>query len=196
MLSFCTGAFVFAEAGLLGGLEVTTHHECSVLLERRFPRVRVDLDVLFSTRRAGHQAQRVVAGPGRLVGGGPMPMLLDWLTEQLHERIEVADMARRVAMSERTCARRFEEVTATTPIRWRTMTGGACRCDDCERSPSRRIAIEVLASRSPTGRSSHTRWTRARLRQGETMLWSAAPSDIPSERSGRTTVSHSVATMG
>lgn len=161
VLSFCTGAFVLAEAGLLDRLEATTHHKYSALLQQRFPRVRVNPDPLFidhgsiatsagttagidlalhvvrrdlgaeaarlvahdmvlSTQRAGHQAQRIVSATQPLVDGDPIAPLLDWLTENLHQRIEVGEMARRVAMSERTFARRFKEVTGTSPVRWLT----------------------------------------------------------------------------
>lgn len=161
VMSFCTGAFVLAEAGVLDGLEASTHHKYAGLLQQRFPKVRVNADVLFidhgsiatsagttagidlalhvvrrdlgaeaarlvardmvlSTQRSGHQAQRVEPGARPLVDGDPIAPLLDWMIEHLHERIDVGDMARRVAMSERTFARRFKEVTGTTPVRWIT----------------------------------------------------------------------------
>jgi transcriptional regulator GlxA family with amidase domain len=41
VLSVCTGAFVLAEAGLLDGLEVTTHWEDQAELAERFPRLHV-----------------------------------------------------------------------------------------------------------------------------------------------------------
>jgi AraC family transcriptional activator FtrA len=161
VVSFCTGAFVLAEAGLLDGLEATTHHKYADLLRQRFPNVRVDPDVLFidhgpiatsagttagidlalhlvrrdlgadaarrvahdmvlSTQRAGHQAQRIAATTAPLVDGDPIAPLLDWLVEHLHEPISIGTMARQVAMSERTFARRFKEQTGTSPVRWLT----------------------------------------------------------------------------
>jgi transcriptional regulator GlxA family with amidase domain len=47
MVSFCTGAFLLAEAGLLDGRRATTHWEFTGLLADRHPEVRVDPAVLY-----------------------------------------------------------------------------------------------------------------------------------------------------
>ncbi|BCJ48087.1 AraC family transcriptional regulator [Actinoplanes ianthinogenes] len=47
VVSLCTGAFVLAAAGLLDGLSATTHWAHTGQLAARFPRVRVDPDVLY-----------------------------------------------------------------------------------------------------------------------------------------------------
>ena len=50
IVSICSGAFALAAAGLLDGLEATTHWRYAALLAERFPAVRVDPDVLYLDR--------------------------------------------------------------------------------------------------------------------------------------------------
>lgn len=47
LVSICSGAFTLAAAGLLDGREATTHWLLAGLLQERFPRVRVNPDVLY-----------------------------------------------------------------------------------------------------------------------------------------------------
>jgi AraC family transcriptional activator FtrA len=47
IVSICSGAFALAAAGLLDGLEATTHWQYAELLAERYPTVRVDPDVLY-----------------------------------------------------------------------------------------------------------------------------------------------------
>lgn len=47
VMSVCTGAFLLAAARLLDGRRATTHWSCAPILAKRFPRVRVDPDVLY-----------------------------------------------------------------------------------------------------------------------------------------------------
>jgi transcriptional regulator GlxA family with amidase domain len=46
--SICTGSFVLAAAGLLDGLRATTHWKSAAVMQRTFPAVRVDPDVLYT----------------------------------------------------------------------------------------------------------------------------------------------------
>lgn len=47
LVSFCSGAFVLAAAGVLDGRPATTHWKYATKLARDYPRVRVDPDVLY-----------------------------------------------------------------------------------------------------------------------------------------------------
>lgn len=47
IVGLCLGAFVLAAAGILDGRPATTHWLCSDALARRYPRVRVNPDVLY-----------------------------------------------------------------------------------------------------------------------------------------------------
>lgn len=46
--SICTGAFVLAHAGLLDGLQATTHWKHAALLQRLYPRIKVHGDRIFT----------------------------------------------------------------------------------------------------------------------------------------------------
>ena len=49
LVSFCTGAFVLAEAGVLDGRRATTHWDAADAFHLRFPAVDLDPDVLYVT---------------------------------------------------------------------------------------------------------------------------------------------------
>jgi len=162
LMSFCSGAFTLAQAGLLDGRRATTHWMYTQEFRARFPRVRLDPDVLFvddgdvltsagtaagidlalhvvrldhGAEVANAVARRMVVPPHRDGGQaqfvraphvpreterGTIARLLDELRTELDSDLDVGQMAARVAMSRRTFARRFKEVTGTTPARWLT----------------------------------------------------------------------------
>jgi transcriptional regulator GlxA family with amidase domain len=74
--------------------------------------------VVMPPHRQGGQAQYIdqpIAAPGR---GGELHPTLEWALTQLHEPLSVDLLARHAAMSPRTFARRFRQITGTTPGEW------------------------------------------------------------------------------
>lgn len=47
VVGLCLGAFPLAEAGLLDGRTATTHWECTDILAQRYPKIKVDPDVMY-----------------------------------------------------------------------------------------------------------------------------------------------------
>ncbi|MFB9236022.1 GlxA family transcriptional regulator [Plantactinospora siamensis] len=68
--------------------------------------------------REGGQAQFVEAPVPDVPDGGELADLLAWLVGHLNEPVTVPDLAARALMSPRTFARRFRQVTGTTPRAW------------------------------------------------------------------------------
>lgn len=161
IVSFCSGAFALAAAGILDGRPATTHWMYADELARRYPKVRFDPEVLYvddgqvltsagtagaidlalhivradhGSQIANEVARRMVVAPHREGGQSqfvmsPVPQasnrdglrpLLEWMEENLHADQSVDTLARMAAMSPRTLARRFRDVTGTTPVRWLT----------------------------------------------------------------------------
>lgn len=81
--SICTGAFLLAEAGILSGLNVTTHWEDIDDLERRYP----DLNV---------QRGQMWVDEGRIVTSGGISAGID-MSLHLVRRLLGQDLAQRVA---------------------------------------------------------------------------------------------------
>lgn len=68
--------------------------------------------------RDGGQAQFVRAPVPSCPDGDPLRSVLTWMLDHLERPLTVEDLARRAALSPRTFARRFVEVTGTTPLQW------------------------------------------------------------------------------
>lgn len=76
VMSVCTGALVLARAGLLDGLDATTHHECLAELRAQGPAVRVHENTRFTDNGKILTSAGISAGidcalhvVGRLLGG-------------------------------------------------------------------------------------------------------------------------------
>jgi AraC family transcriptional activator FtrA len=68
--------------------------------------------------RDGGQAQYVRMPVAESPSEGPLIDTLAWASVNLRRALTLADMAHHARMSARTFARRFREVTGTTPLRW------------------------------------------------------------------------------
>ncbi|MCM4083089.1 helix-turn-helix domain-containing protein [Paractinoplanes hotanensis] len=68
-------------------------------------------------QRDGAQAQRVEP-PAGLARRSDLTPVQDWARQHLGQQLTVADLARQATMSQRTFARRFQEATGVTPLRW------------------------------------------------------------------------------
>lgn len=195
MVSFCGGAFALAAAGILDGRRATTHWMDLEDLARRFPKVRVETDVLYvdegqvltsagttsgidlalhivrldyGPEVANKVARRMVAAAHREGGQSqfaftPVPVsgfgdaigaVMDWMFEHVDEPMTVDQLARFAAMSPRHFARRFVEVTGTTPVRWLTHQR-ILRAQDLLAATS--LPIEVIASRVGLGTAANLR---------------------------------------
>lgn len=195
MVSFCGGAFALAAAGILDGRRATTHWMDAEDLARRYPRVRVETDVLYvdegqvltsagttsgidlalhivrldyGPEVANKVARRMVAAAHREGGQSqfaftPVPVspfgdaigaVMDWMFEHVDEPMTVDQLARFAAMSPRHFARRFVEVTGTTPVRWLTHQR-ILRAQDLLAATS--LPIEVIASRVGFGTAANLR---------------------------------------
>jgi AraC family transcriptional regulator, transcriptional activator FtrA len=159
IVSFCSGVFTLAAAGILDGRPAATHWMYVDELRRRYPGIAVDGDVLYvddgqvltsagtaaaidlslhivrldhgprlanqiarrmvvPPHRDGGQAQYAIAPVAPTVDDDPLGPVLEWMLEHLAEQVTVAQLASLAAMSSRTFARRFGELTGTTPLSW------------------------------------------------------------------------------
>jgi AraC family transcriptional regulator, transcriptional activator FtrA len=107
---------VLTSAGTAAGIDLCLHlvrldygAEVANMFARR---------MVIPPHRDGGQAQYVQAPMPARSDEGLLTETLAWAHANLGEPLTVAAMAQRARMSTRTFARRFREVTGTTPLRW------------------------------------------------------------------------------
>lgn len=114
---YAEDAGVLTSAGTVAAVDLCLH------LVRRARGVQAATDLarrmVAAPHREGGQAQFVQA-PLPETGDDVLAELLEWIERRLDQPINVAELARRVRMGERTFLRRFSAATGTTPHRWLT----------------------------------------------------------------------------
>jgi len=106
---------IITSAGTAAGIDACLH-----LVRRELGAgvaAAIARDMVVPPHREGGQAQ-YIARPMSLEGCNTLKDLVVWLGENLDQEVSVAELARRVNMSERTFARRFRAETGTTPAAW------------------------------------------------------------------------------
>lgn len=106
---------LLSSAGSAAGIDVCLH-----LVARDFGSQvanRVAQRLVMAPQRAGGQAQFIPAPVAQAVRHD-LSGLLEWARQHLGEPLEVSQLARRMAMSERTFLRRFKDATGMSPKAW------------------------------------------------------------------------------
>lgn len=110
------GDGIYTSAGTAAGIDLCLH---IVRLDRGAAVANaVARRMVVPPQRAGGQAQFVAAPVPEMPDDDTMACTLAWAVENLDKPLQVEELARRALLSPRTFARRFVEVTGTTPARW------------------------------------------------------------------------------
>ena len=114
---FIEDSGILTAAGMSAGMDLALHvvrsdfgADAAAAIARR---------LVLAGYRDGGQAQFVDVPLG-CDQDDPLPELLEWLREHLHERLSLRAMGDRVHMSPRTLSRHFQRTTGTTPHQWIT----------------------------------------------------------------------------
>jgi transcriptional regulator GlxA family with amidase domain len=106
---------ILTSAGAAAGLDLCLH------MVRRDHGAAVAADAarlsVMALERDGGQAQFIARHPPAPAGSSLAPVL-SWLEENLHQQIELQQIAARAGMSVRTLSRQFRAQTGTTPLQW------------------------------------------------------------------------------
>ena len=104
--------------------------------------------------RDGGQAQFAVTPIPERPQDDPLGAVLDWMVEHLDEQVTVAQLARLAVMSPRSFARRFRQLTGTTPLRWLNHQRVARAQELLEASD---LSIDAIADRVGLGTATNLR---------------------------------------
>lgn len=147
---------ILTSAGSAAGLDLCLH-----LVRRDFgPAIanQVARRLVIPPHRDGGQAQFVEVPVNKREAGSLSP-LLDTIRTRIDQPLRIADMARTVAMSERTFLRRFQATTGMTPADWITRVRLDIARELLENSG---LSIEQIATRVGLGTATtmrhHFRW--------------------------------------
>ncbi|MEX6502737.1 transcriptional regulator FtrA [Pseudomonas zhanjiangensis] len=106
---------LISSAGSAAGIDACLHlvaRDCGTQVANSVAR-----RLVMSPQRAGGQAQ-FIPTPVAQAPRHDLASLIEWVRQNLEQPLEVGQLARRVAMSERTFLRRFSEATGMAPKAW------------------------------------------------------------------------------
>jgi transcriptional regulator GlxA family with amidase domain len=108
---------ILTSAGVAAGLDLCLHmvrcdHGATVA-------ARIARHTVVAPHRGGNQAQFIEQPiPAPTPGEGSLLATRTWALDHLHERLDLARLARHAGVSPRTFARHFHAETGTTPLQW------------------------------------------------------------------------------